>query len=82
MGWSLSSYYFNKTAPTATYEALGSTKNCFVKSSLFKTGEKHNTNLNCSKHYQYYYIYYHYLPVLSKSVNRAAMEEKFRINSL
>ena len=77
-----SSYYCNNTAPTATSEASGSTTNGFVKSGSFKTGEEHNANLSCSKHYLYYYIHYNYLPVLSKSVKGAAMVAKFGINSL
>ena len=82
IGQSPISYYCNNTALTATSEASGSTKNGLVKSGSFKTGEEHNANLSCSKYYLCYYVYYHDLSVLSKSVKGAAMVEKFGINSL
>ena len=63
-------------------EASGSKKIALVKSGSFKTGEEHNTNLSCSKHYLYYYVHYHYLTVLSESVKGTAIVAKLGINLL
>ena len=79
--WSLLLYCCIKTATITTSEALDSTTNGFVKSGGFKAGEKHNSDLSCSKYYVNYYSHYHYLPVLSKSVKDAAIIAKFGINS-
>ena len=74
--WSPLSYYCNKTAPRATYEALGFRTNDFVKFGSFKTCGEHNANVSCSKHYLYYYYHYYSLLALSKLFKGAAIVAK------